>query len=257
VPLPTVSDLGELNRRCGAADLADDTRRIGARETTIGEDFAEERVHLLTLPREPFDTASLLECRVDTKARVCVRQCFYSVPARLAGRHLPVRLGATTVEVLDGSMVVASHQRSAHKGDDVLVLDHYLEVLRHKPGALAGASALGRARADGSFTATHERFWADARRRLGDALGTRALVDVPLLHRRLPAAQVVAGMAAALEADSVDPKVVAVEARRAAPVPRAAVVAIGALARFDRPAPALIGYDTLLSDGMLADGAAS
>lgn len=214
-----------------------------------------ERAHLLALPHEPFDAASLLECRVDTKARVCVRQCFYSVPARLAGRHLPVRLGATTVEVLDGSEVVATHQRSVHKGEDVLVLDHYLEVLAHKPGALAGASALGRARADGSFTATHERFFTEARRRLGDARGTRALVDVLLLHRRLPAAQVLAGMDAALGVDSVDPKVVAVEARRAAPGRTAAVVPIGALARYDRPTPALARYDQLLSD--LANGSAS
>ena len=250
VPLPKVNDLDELNRQCAAADLADDSRRIGARTTTIGEDFADERRHLLALPHEPFDAARLLECRVDTKSRVCVRQSYYSVPARLAGRHLPVRLGATRVEVLDGSTVVACHQRSVHKGEDVLVLDHYLEVLHHKPGALLGASALGRARADGSFTATHERFWTEARRRLGDAKGTRALVDVLLLHRRLPAVHVVAGMAAALEADSVDPKVVAVEARRAAPVRKAAVVPIGALARYDRPAPALVGYDELLCEGV-------
>ena len=37
-----------------------------------------------------------------------------------------------------------------------------------------------------------------ARARLGDAAGTRALVEVLLLHRRLPAADVMAGMTAAL-----------------------------------------------------------
>jgi len=76
-----------------------------------------------------------------------VRQCYYSVPARYAGRRLDVRLGATSVVVLEGGAVVAQHTRSAHKGTEDLVLDHYLEVLPRKPGALAGAPALVRARA--------------------------------------------------------------------------------------------------------------
>jgi transposase len=248
VPLPTVATLADVNRICLEADLAEDARRIGSRATTVGADFAAERAHLLALPHEPFDAARLLECRVDTKARVCVRQSHYSVPARLAGRRLAVRLGATRVEVLDGLTVVASHERSVHKGEEVLVLDHYLEVLAHKPGALQGSTALDRARANGSFTTTHEHFWIEARRRLGDAKGTRALVDVLLLHRRLPGAAVVAGMAAALEAGTVDPRVVTVEARRAGPGRTAAVVPIGALSRYDRPAPVLGGYDELLRE---------
>ncbi|MCY4638714.1 MAG: hypothetical protein OXC94_00015 [Chloroflexi bacterium] len=52
----------------------------------------------------------------------------------------------------------ARHERSVRKGAEVLVLDHYLEVLSRKPGALPGSVALAQARADGSFTAAHERF---------------------------------------------------------------------------------------------------
>jgi hypothetical protein len=89
-----------------------------------------------------FDTAWLLRPRVDTKARICVRQRFYSVPARYAGRRLTTRLGATTVEVFDGATVVARHERAVTKYAEVLVLDHYLEVLKVKPGALPGATAL-------------------------------------------------------------------------------------------------------------------
>lgn len=246
VPVPQVATLAELNALCAAADAADDARRIGARTSTVGEDFAAEVPHLLPLPAEPFDAARLLECRVDSKARVCVRQCFYSVPARLAGRRLTVRLGAGRVEVLDGSAMVASHERCVHRGEQVLVLDHYLEVLRHKPGALPGSTALARARADGSFSPTHDIYWAEARRRLGDAHGTRALIEVLLLHRHLAAEAVIAGMAAALAAGVIDPQVVAVEARRAADGTTGVVVPIGALARYERPTPTLGGYDDLL-----------
>jgi hypothetical protein len=52
-----------------------------------------------------------------------------------------------------------------------LVLDHYLEVLRRKPGALPGATALAQARAAGTFTAAHQRYWDAARHQHGDAAG--------------------------------------------------------------------------------------
>jgi hypothetical protein len=45
-----------------------------------------------------------------------------------------VRLSATTVEVLDGATVVARHSRAASKYAEALILDHYLEVLKIKPG---------------------------------------------------------------------------------------------------------------------------
>jgi len=82
--------------------------------------------------------------RVDTKSRVCVRGCYFSVRVRYAGRRGDVRRGAEVIEVLDGATVVARHGR-ARKGEEVLVLDHYLEVLALKPGALLSAPPLARA----------------------------------------------------------------------------------------------------------------
>ena len=62
--------------------------------------------------------------------------------------------------------MIASHERSAHKGSEVLVLDHFLEVLSRKPGALPGSvRARCRRESGGRFTAAHERFWQRARRK--------------------------------------------------------------------------------------------
>ena len=63
------------------------------------------------------------------------------------------------MEVLDGPQIVARHERAAGKYADVLVLNHYLEVLRRKPGALPGAAALAQARAAGTFAAAHQQYW--------------------------------------------------------------------------------------------------
>jgi hypothetical protein len=98
VPVPNVTSLGALNELLAATDLVDDARVITGRPATIEAAFTAEAPHLMPLPGEPFDAARQLEARVDNRARVSVRQCFYSVPARYTGRRLPVRLAARTVQ---------------------------------------------------------------------------------------------------------------------------------------------------------------
>jgi transposase len=248
VPVPNVSSLAELNRLVALADDLDDDRHLLGRQTSVADHAAKELAFLLPLPTDRFDTALPLRCRVDQRSRICVRQRFYSAPARLVGRRLEVRLSASFVEAYDGGALVARHERLMSKGAESLTLDHYLEVLARKPGAFPGATALDQARASGAFTALHERFWSEARRRLGDAAGTRALIGVLLAHRNLPRAAVISGIERALGVGSVDPEIVIVEARRAADDRSGVVVAIGALSRFDRPAPTLQAYDTLLEE---------
>ncbi len=161
-----------------------------------------------------FETGLLLTPRVDRYSRVIVRQCHYSVPARLIGHRVQVLLRASELLVSDGRTQVARHERSSVRGTETLLLDHYLEVLVRKPGALRGATALVQARAAGTFTSAHEAFWAAARKAHGDGGGTRALVEVLLLHRHHTHADVVAGVTAALLVGAVSPDVVAVETRK-------------------------------------------
>ena len=111
--------------------------------------------------------------------------------------------------VFDGRTVVATHPRVAARTGHRVVLDHYLEVLRFKPGALPGSTAMAQARAAGVFTPAHEAFWAASRKVNGDADGTRELVDVLLLHRSMTAEQVTAGITAALRVGAVTADVVA------------------------------------------------
>jgi transposase len=262
VPVPAVSSLAELNARLEGYDAADDHRRISSRAMSVGHDFAFESRLLAPLPVEAFDTALTLTPRVDRYARVMVRNNQYSVPATLIGRRVRVRLTASEVVAHDGSRQVARHARCPGKGGQVLVLDHYLEVLARKPGALPGATALAQARAGGTFTAEHEAFWAAARAAHGDSGGTRALVEVLLLHRHLTAGQVTAGIRAALAVGALNADVVAIEARKhpaVEPSPsRSAIVltlpdraaeprAARVLPADVRPLPSVAAYDELLT----------
>jgi transposase len=177
VPMPVVDSIEELNALLEAWDDADDRRRIGNRTDTVGTDWAFEKTLLRPLPAEPFDAALTLTPRVDRYAQVMVRCNQYSVPARFIGHRLRVKLSGSTVTVFEKNRVVAQHQRAIGKGVKILELDHYLEILQRKPGALPGATALVQARAAGAFTPTHDAFWAAARKALGDSAGTGVLVE--------------------------------------------------------------------------------
>jgi len=74
------------------------------------------------LPAEPFDAAALLTATADAKARICVRQAWYSVPASLARRRLTVKLHAEHLEVFapGSDAIVAVHARSLHKNTETL-----------------------------------------------------------------------------------------------------------------------------------------
>ena len=246
VPVPRVASLAGLNDLIATADRLDDDRVITGRPVTIGAAFAAEAAALSALPDEAFDPARLLQARVDNRARVSVRQCFYSVPARYTGRRLTVRLAARTVEVHDGPTLIARHERAVGRYVEVLTLDHYLEVLAVKPGGLPGATALAQARSRGVFTTSHQSYWDAVRRARGDSAGTRALIEILLAHRAMPATALTTAMDRAVASGCLDPELVLIDARRHQ-IHVAPVIPIGALARYDRPTPTLTDYDRLLN----------
>lgn len=247
VPLPKLGNVAELNEFIDECDEADLGRVIEGKRATVGADFEVERLSLSALPTSHLEIGVALKPKVDAKSRVWVRQCRYSVPVKFIGRRVDVTLRADEVIISFGGRVVAHHARLVHRNAESLHLDHYLEVLQRKPGALASSSPLAQARALGVFSSIHDTYWQEARRQLGDKKGTQALVEVLLLHRSLKADAVLAGMTSALSLCTVSPDVVALEARRHGGAQLASVIPMGDFARYDRPEPDLVRYNGLLS----------
>jgi hypothetical protein len=210
-PVPKIAAAADVDRVVAVGMAAELDRVIAERTATIGCDLDVERGYLAPLAGR-FEAVSVESRKVDGKARVAVRGAKYSVPVSLVGRRVQVVVGAATVTVRgpDGGQV-AVHERLP-RGEH-LVLDHYLEVLARKPGALLSSVPLATARAEGWFGVEHQRWWDLARRQLGDQAGTRALIEVLLGARRVPADALRAALDRCRHAGVVQPDAVLVEAR--------------------------------------------
>lgn len=158
VPVPEVASLEELNEKIAAIDVAEDERVLQGKLTSVGFNFVSDADALATLPFDDFECGIRLTPKVDRTSRITVRQCHYSVPARFIGQNVRVLLRGNELLIFERRTVVARHPRLTRRGDFRDELDHYLEILLAKPGAMAGSTALASARENGSFTEVHEAF---------------------------------------------------------------------------------------------------
>ena len=214
VPVPEVADLAELNALLLAGCEADLDRRIDGRPLTVREAWAVERPLLLGLPAQPYDACETAAPRVDAKSLVTIRQNRYSVPVALAGLKVSARIGARMITICHGGVEVARHERLHGKFGTSAQLDHYLELLARKPGALEHSVALSQERDRGGWPDCFDRLWAALTGRYGRSDAARQMVDVVLLCREHGPASVELAVRGALTAGAIDGRAVALLARR-------------------------------------------
>src|SRR3989442_14425165 len=82
------------------------------------------------------------------------------------------------------SECVARHERSSSRYEQVLDLEHYLDVLERKPGALAGSSPLQQWRERGRWPESFDRLWQSLQERHGRYEGTREMTGLLPLGKR-------------------------------------------------------------------------
>jgi transposase len=250
VPVPEVATLGELNTLMLAGCEADLHRRITGRHETVGESLARERLLLRALPVERASTAEQSTPRVDSKALVTIKQNRYSVPVRLAGLRVHTRVGAREIECHHDGELVALHERQRGRYGVCASLDHYLELLARKPGALAGSLALSQERERGAWPSCFDELWGKLTERYGSSEAARQMVDVLMLAREHGASEVALAVRGALAAGAHDGRAVAVLASRSA---RATLPTLddlpSRLTGLGSPPPTLGHYDELLVAG--------
>jgi hypothetical protein len=177
VPIPCVKDLAELNEHLVRGCHQSETRRIAGKSLAVGEAMGIEREHLLPLAAEGFELAETSFPTVDGKGCVKVRTNWYSTPLKPV-THCQARLLPAYVEIWHERALVARHERSFGRYQQVLDLEHYLDVLERKPGALAGSTPLQQWRERGRWPASFDRLWQSLTERHGRAAGTRAMIEL-------------------------------------------------------------------------------
>jgi hypothetical protein len=98
--------------------------------------------HLQPLAEERFPIDEILfPLVVEGHGRVKVKTNWYSTPL-WPGLRVKARVWPSRVEIEHEGECVARHQRCYGCGHQILNLEHYLDVLEKKPGAMAGSTPL-------------------------------------------------------------------------------------------------------------------
>ena len=145
---------------------------------------------------------------------------------------------------LVGEAVNHAHDDRTHgRRQHVLDLEHYLDVLSHKPGAFAGSKPLAQWREAGRWPACYDELWNRLLARHGKQNGNRAMVAVVLLGREFGHDKLCTAVTTAVSLGACDVAAVRyllTEARLHKG--RAYAVDVGELARYDRPMPTMAEY---------------
>ena len=250
VPVPAARDLDELNAMLLAGCEEDLSRIIGGRQQTIGEALAIECQHLLPMPSEGFDLVEVSFGHLDDQRRVKAKTNAYSAPLP-PGTTVQVKLAPATVEIWHQGRCVARHARSYDRHQEILDLEHYLDVLEHKPGAFAGSKPLEQWRRAGRWPVSYDQYWQALMQRHGRQPGTKAMIGLLQFgshhgYERLRLAIESALQLGCIDAAAVRHLMVSDDLAHQRPV---LLLDLGALTRYERPLPHVRAYDELLVAG--------
>jgi transposase len=246
VPVPKTKDLEEINDILRAGCLNEERRIIAGRPQPVGEAMMIEREHLLACANEGFDLADISFPIVDPSSCVRVKTNAYSVPLK-PGLTVQAKAYAAHVELWYRNEMVARHERCHSHKQQVLDLEHYLDVLDKKPGALAGSKPLQQWRQQGRWPASYDALWQRLMFRQGRQNGTREMVEIIKLGKKHGYRHLQTAVEAAEELGCSDiGAVVYLLGAEKLKRQRPEAVDIGDLTRYERPMPELSEYDLLL-----------
>lgn len=250
VPVPAALDIKTLNQQLVTACQQDEQRLIAGREQTVGAGLLVEREFLLPLAAEGMDLAQTSFPTINGLGCVKVLTNAYSVPLP-AGTQVQAKIYASTVELWRDGRCVARHERCYRRQQQILDLEHYLDVLFRKPGALAGSKPLEQKRQAGLWPVSFDQIWQALIERHGKQSGTKQMIDLLKLSQKYGHPKLQNAIESAIAIGCYDTAAVrhllaGDELRHVS----CEAIDIGYLERYARPLPVLHEYDQLLSAGV-------
>lgn len=241
--------MASFNEQLQAFCSGNRNRMIAGKSLTVGQARDHERTVLSPLPEETFPLCEIFyPVIVDGRGRVRVKTNWYSAPVP-PGSRVTASVGPLYVEILHANHRVAWHPRCYRRGMEILNLEHYLDVLERKPGALAGSTALEQWRQAGRWPACLDRIWRQLELRHGRGAGTREMIALVREGAACGWPRLVAAVEEALRLGLSDGAAVLHILHMPDPEQRRqyALTLAEDLRQFERPMPTLAEYDLLLS----------
>jgi len=248
VPVPKANDIKACNDFLMKCCQLNDERRISGESKKIKEKWEEECQHLLPLPKEPLNTQITLFLKVNDKSLVSFKNNYYSIPVKMAGKQLEARIGSQTIDCFLEGKNIANHIRLYGDHEISMQLDHYLDLLKYKPGAFKGSLVLAKTKEKKEWPKVYEDLWKALISSLGESKGTQMLINILLLHREYGEKAVLSAVEAALQYGSYDVNAVLVLLRQQRIIRGTPLLDnLGFLKEYDRPCQSLEAYNQLLN----------
>jgi hypothetical protein len=250
VPVPESNDLDNFNTWLFARCVEAQQHLVSGRRVVVSDAMREEQSQLLPLPAEGFEISeTIYPVIVDGYGRVKVKGNWYSTPL-YPGSRVTARVWPAHIEVRRDGAFAARHERSYGHGRHILNLEHYLDVLEKKPGAMRSSTPLQQWRAAGRWPVCMDKLWQQLETRHGRAQGTRemiALVRAGTPDNAWP--RLIAAVEEVLRLGVSDTAAVMhiLQMPDATERKRYALALAEELQQFERPMPVMDEYDALLS----------
>ena len=126
------------------------------------------------------------------------------VPERFVGSTLRVKLGVFGVEIFSDDMLIASHSRRFGESGSSLSLEHYLDQLRRKPGALWDCEAVQQH----SFSPELLEIFERLKKRHTERRANKRFIEILYLGRRHGSKNLLSVTREALQLGIVEPEAI-------------------------------------------------
>ena len=247
VPIPKVSGLVELNQLLLKSCQKDDGRIIIGKTATVAECWQHELDKLIALPMEPFTAMDVVTAKVNNRSLVTAKGNCYSVPVSYVSQEVEVHLQTETISIVKHGNIIAKHPRCYAHHQITAELDHYLPLLKIKPGALTNSVVLQQAKQ--KWPAIFKNYWEALIIRYGQHDANRQLIDLLWWARDFEITQIEILISKAMElgcyqAESI--KGLMRQQTTTTVIEPLAKELLGSLASYDRPKSTTDNYNQLL-----------
>jgi transposase len=197
VPIPKADSFDALNHHLLESCCGYGNHRIQGRDEAVNALFERERKHLIPLPAVAFTNMVAVEGKVGKYATVMVDKNHYSVPYSYVGLKVHIHLWIERVEIFCEGKKISSHERVYANNKWQLEPQHYLEILRQRPGAFESSRVIQQWRA--TWPKELESLLEQFRQKQGESNGIKDFICVLMLYREYSKEEVDAAIHIAAE----------------------------------------------------------